>query len=444
MTSAPSSRQTSRMLVVVGVCVLAVGALFAWSHALFPLLAGFLLAYVTHPLASWFERHRMPRILGFLVVVLVLVGVAALVFVVFVPAVINEFLLIGQKLPSWQEVMQERIAPVLDNLKTSYPQAYQLLQQRLAAWAQENLPSVAEKAVTWLGGLAGSVLSIAGALLDLILIPVIAAYLTVDFRRFLAALRRLVPRPVLPTVDAVVGEVHGVLAAFVRGQLLVSLGLAIMYTGGLVLVGAPLALVIGPLAGVLSLVPYLGLIVGGGSSLLLTLLEHQDLVHPLGVLIVFVVAQNVEGWILTPRLLGRSVGLHPAWVLVSLLVGGDLFGLPGVIVAVPVAAALRVVLVHAVQAYSESGFYVGEGPPVVLYVREGVGACADARGAVEALVSRRGLHLRVVDVGGNPALLENFGNRVPILEIDRDIVAEGAMSAQQLEEALDRALEERA
>jgi predicted PurR-regulated permease PerM len=430
-----------RMLVVVGACVLAAGALFAWSSVLFPLLAGFLLAYITHPLASFFERRRLPRILGFLAIVLLFLGVIALVAIVFVPAVVNEVALIGQKLPSWQEVMQERVAPLLDAVKTRFPQAYGLLQQHLSAWARETLPSVAERVVRWVGKASLSALGLAGAALNLILIPVIAAYLTVDFRRFLAALRRLVPRPVLATVDEVVGEVHAVLSAFARGQLLVSLALAAMYTAGLLIVRAPLALVIGPLAGLLSLVPYLGLVVGGSSALLLSLLEYRDLAHPLGVLIVFVVAQNVEGWILTPRLLGRRVGLHPVWVLVALLLGGELFGLPGVIVAVPVAAALRVLLIHAVQAYQASAFYTGDGPAVVLYVRDGVAACGALRAAVEPLVAQHGLELRVVDVAASPALLEGFGDRVPVLEVDREVVAEGDIGEAASVAALERVLE---
>jgi len=432
-----------RTLVVVGAFVLVAGALFAWSHALFPLLAGFLLAYIAHPLASFFERHRLPRILGFLVVLVLFAGTMALVCVVFVPAVINELALISQKLPSWQEVMQERVAALVASLKTRFPQAYDLLQQRLTAWAQENLPTMAERAVKWAGQATISVLGLVGVLFNLVLVPVIAAYLTVDFRRFLDGLRKLVPRPVLPTVDSVAGDVHAVLASFVRGQLMVSLALAVMYTGGLLVVRAPLALVIGPLAGLLSLVPYLGLVVGGSSALILSLLDHQDIIHPLGVLVVFVVAQNIEGWVLTPRLLGRRVGLHPVWVLVALLLGGELFGLPGVVVAVPVAAALRVLLLRAVQAYHESAFYQGSGPEVVLYVREGKAACGDLRAMVAGVLDKRGVPLRVVDIATNPALLETFSDRAPVLEVDREIVAEGVRDNDVAEAALVRALEGR-
>jgi len=436
MASTVRSPSLWRMLVVVSAAVLIAGVLFAWSSALFPLLAGFLLAYLTHPLASLFERYRLPRILGFLTILLLFAGVLVLIFFVFVPALINELMVIGEKLPSWQEVTQERITPLLANVKARFPQAYALLEGRINAWAQTTLPSMADRLVSRLGGVLGSFLSVAGALLNLVLIPVIAAYLTVDFNRFLASLRRLVPRPVLPTVDLVAGDVHSVLSSFVRGQLLVSLALGVMYTGGLLLVRSPLALVIGPLAGLLSLVPYLGLIVGVASSFFLSFFEYQDLLHPMGVLAVFVLAQSVEGWLLTPSLLGRSVGLHPVWVLVSLLIGGELFGVPGIIVAVPVAAALRVVLKHAIRAYRASTFYQGEGPTVVIYIRGDSAPCSEFRGVVEAYVRKHGVSARVVDVAGSPRLRKSFGERVPLLEVNGEIVTEGEVEPDTLEALL--------
>jgi predicted PurR-regulated permease PerM len=429
-----------RMLVVVGAAVLATGALFAWSRALFPLLAGFLLAYLTHPMASWFERHRLPRILGFLAMLLIFVGVIVLIFFVFVPALINELVVIGEKLPSWQEVMQERINPVLADVKTRFPFAYALLEDHINTWARSTAPSLADHLVKRIGEVLGSALSFAGVFLNLVLIPVIAAYLTVDFNRFIASLKRLVPRPVLPTIELVVGDIHGVLSSFVRGQLVVSLALGIMYTAGLLLVRAPLALVVGPLAGLLSLVPYLGLIVGAGSSFFLSFFEHQDLVHPIAALAVFVVAQSVEGWLLTPNLLGKSVGLHPVWVLVSLLVGGELFGVPGIVVAVPVAAALRVVLKHAIRAYRASTFYQGEGPTLVVYLRSNSPPCREFRNVVESHLKKRGVSARMVEVSSSRRLEKSFGTRVPLLEINGEIVAEGQIEPHTLEALLQEVL----
>ncbi len=440
MAATPRSASLWRMLVVVGAAVVAAGALFAWSRVMFPLFAGFLLAYLAHPLASYFERHRLPRILGFLVILLAFVGVLVVIFVLFLPALLTEIVTVAGKLPSWQEVMQERITPLLADVQARFPSAYALLEGRITNWLQTTVPNMADHVVESLADSLGSLLSVASTLLNLVLIPVIAAYLTVDFDQFIASARRLVPRPVLPTVQLVVGDIHGVLSGFVRGQLLVSLALGIMYTGGLLLVRAPLALVIGPLAGLLSLVPYLGLIVGSTSAVLLSFFDYQDLLHPLAALVAFVVAQNIEGWIITPKLLGRSVGLHPIWVLVSLMIGGEFFGIPGIIVAVPVAAALRVVMKHAIRAYRVSAFYQGESPTVVLYTRDDSPGCREFQAMLEPMLAKRGVEARVVDVSRSRRLTRSFGDRVPVFEVNGEIVSQGAMDEEKLKALLQVAI----
>ena len=434
---ADGRRDAWRYMAVLGFVVVVLALFARWPQAFFPLVGGFLLAYAARPLSAFFERRRLPAALGFVVVLVLALAFVVLVVFVFVPALVDELVTIGEKLPSWREVADERIGPLLAELQARFPQSYKIITGHLTTWAESNLPSVAQRMVGWALKVLSGAVSFAGVALNLVLIPVIAAYLTVDFRTFVTALRKLVPRPILPQVQAVVMDINQVLTAFVRGQLLVAAALGLMYTGGLAIVRAPLALIIGPIAGILALVPYLGLIVGAGSSILLTFLEYQDLWHPLGVLIVFVVAQNIEGWVLTPRLLGRSVGLHPVWVLVALLLGGELFGITGIILAVPVAAALRVVLVHAVRAYSKTTFYTGDVPSVVLYVS---GASEVSR-RVAAMVRRelvtRKLSPTEVDVDASPSLQQRFGDRLPVLEVEGQVVDEGDMDAAAVRRHLD-------
>ncbi len=152
MAGTPRSASLWRMLVVVGAAVLAAGALFAWSSALFPLLAGFLLAYLTDPLASYFERHHMPRILGFLVILLMFAAVLVVIFALFLPALVNELVVVAEKLPSWQEVMQERITPLLADVKARFPGSYALLEGRLTSWLHVTIPNMADRMVNRLIG----------------------------------------------------------------------------------------------------------------------------------------------------------------------------------------------------------------------------------------------------------------------------------------------------
>ena len=435
-----NSKRTLRLLLVVGAACLVMGGLFAWSKPLFPLLAGFFLAYAAHPLASFFSRHRIPRVVGFFVVLLVLGGLATLILFVFVPAVVHELAAASKKLPSWQEVLHEHLEPLFADVQQRYPEAFTAVSEQLRGYFEEKLPQLAPQLAGWLGQVLLSSLSVVSFLLGLVVAVVIGAYLTADFPKFVASLRRMVPRPVLPLVETVVLEVHQVLGAFARGQLLVALALGLMYTLGLWLVGAPLALVVGPLAGLLSLVPYLGLVLGAGAGVILTLLEHQDLLHPLLALGVFVVAQNVEGWFLTPKLVGKGVGLHPVWVLVALLVGGELFGITGVVVAVPVAAALRVVLSRALAAYRTSALYRGQPIPATLYTRPNCPLCHELAPALAQAAELYGLAVEEVNVEIDPALEAQFGQRLPVLVVQGQEVVAGKVSQEQFFAALRRVL----
>lgn len=421
------------MLLVIAAVVLGAGILFAWSRVLFPVWAAFLLAYLTHPLASFFERHRLPRSLGFLCMLLLLAGLCILIFVVFLPAIVHELMTGSQKFPSWREAMGKTIGSYLLSLEDRYPDAYGLIREHVTQWMQENIPSIAQRLVQWLLGILGSAVGWAAALVNLILIPVIAAYLTVDFRKFFNRIRILIPRPILPTVEKVIRDIHQVLTDFLLGQFLVAVALGVMYTVGLLIVQAPLALVIGPLAGFLALVPYLGFIVGFGFAALLTFLEYQDLWHLVGVTATFVVAQTIEGWVLTPKLLGKKVGLHPVWVLVALLLGAEFFGLSGIVVAVPVAAAIRVVLQHAIQAYQESQLYMGTGKAMILYSRKNCPLCDAFEQQIQSLLKGHAFDFCRVDVENSPVLVERFGARVPVLEINGKVVAEGRATAKELE-----------
>jgi predicted PurR-regulated permease PerM len=425
------------MLLVITAIVLLGGVLFAWSRILFPVTIAFLLAYLTHPLATYCERRGWPRVVGFLIVLAALLGILALVFVVFLPAFIHELILVAKKFPVWKEVAQSYAETLLRELEQRYPEAYALLQDRIAGWAQENFPSVAQRLLGWFLGAVSSLFGVVGILLNAILIPVIAAYLTVDYHKVTAALRLLVPRPILPTIRRIVLDVDGVLWDFLRGQLLVAIALAAMYTAGLLIIRAPLALVVGPLAGVLSLVPYLGFILGIGLASLLVLLEFQGVWQLAGVVITFGVAQTIEGWVLTPKLVGDRVGLHPVWVLVALLLGGELFGLPGVIVAVPVAAALRVILGYALQAYRESVLYLGKDHSIIFYTRAGCLLCDEFETILQTSRQCLGFQYERVDIDRNPEAKDRYGKRIPVLEIDGEVAAEGRVTPTGLEEKIE-------
>jgi predicted PurR-regulated permease PerM len=182
-------------------------------------------------------------------------------------------------------------------------------------------------------------------------------YLLRDWDQLVANVRELLPRAIEPRVSAIAAEIDAVLAQFLRGQLTVMAALALIYTVGLWLAGLELAFSIGVIAGLVSFVPYLGVIVGVLLAGVAALLQYQDALHLLAVIAVFGVGQLLEGMVLSPLLVGDRIGLHPVAVIFAVMAGGQLFGFFGVLLALPVAAAIVVLLRHSHGEYVRSELY---------------------------------------------------------------------------------------
>jgi len=194
-------------------------------------------------------------------------------------------------------------------------------------------------------------------LMNLVLIPVVTFYLLRDWDRLVEGIRNLLPRAVEPTASQIGGEIDAVLGAFLRGQLMVMIALGLVYAAGLWAIGLDLAFIIGLGAGLLSIVPYLGTFVGVIAAVIAALFQFQDILHVVLVLAVFGVGQSLEGMVLTPKLVGDQIGLHPVAVIFAVLAGGQLFGFLGILLALPVAAALNVLVRHLDRRYRVSALY---------------------------------------------------------------------------------------
>jgi predicted PurR-regulated permease PerM len=192
---------------------------------------------------------------------------------------------------------------------------------------------------------------------NLLLIPVLTFYLLRDWDSLVARFRELLPRRYAKKFIEMSLECDDMLAGFMRGQLMVMFALAVIYTLGLSLIGLELALLLGVIAGLVSFVPYLGLIVGILLAGLAAFFQFADWLPVLQVAIVFAVAQAIEGMVLTPRFVGERIGLHPVAVIFAVLAGGQLFGFTGVLLALPAASVVMVLLRHAHQRYLDSHLY---------------------------------------------------------------------------------------
>ena len=197
-------------------------------------------------------------------------------------------------------------------------------------------------------------------LMNLVLVPVVTFYLLRDWDKMVEGVRTLIPRNVEPVVSDLCRQIEAVLGAFIRGQLMVMIALGMIYFLGLWAVGLDLALIIGMGAGLLSIVPYLGTFVGVAAAVIAAVFQFQDVLHPVLVLVVFAVGQSLESMVLTPKLVGDRVGLHPVAVIFAVLAGGQLFGFLGILLALPVASALNVLVAYLHQRYRASDLYLKE------------------------------------------------------------------------------------
>jgi predicted PurR-regulated permease PerM len=352
------------------IAVLVGGVLiYLLAPVLTPFVVAALLAYLGDPLVDRLERGRIGRwrvgrtgavALVFLLMTLVLVMAVLLL----IPMLEKQVSRLISELPRYLAWFQDEALPwVTTRLGIETPS---LESDELVAMLREHWQSAGGVAATVLAGVSKSGMAVIGWLLNLVLIPVVAFYLLRDWDVLMETIRGMLPRSSEPTVSKLARESDEVLGAFLRGQLLVMLALATMYSIGLTLLGVDLALLIGLIAGLISFVPYLGTIVGMGAAIIASLVQYGEWWHFVGVLAVFSVGQTIEGFVLQPWLIGDRIGLHPVAVIFAVMAGGQLFGFLGILLALPIAAVLVVVLRHFYARYRESHVYADSGSAVVV------------------------------------------------------------------------------
>ena len=345
----------SRQWFVLALVVAGGWLLYLLAPVLTPFLMSALLAYLGDPLVDRLERMGMSRTLGVLTVFGIMFVTGILALVVLLPMLSHQAVAFLNNIPEALDWLHKQVAPRVAALVGSEVVSIDIEGLRTAIvdhWRQVG--SVAGRVMSSLGRSGQVVL---GWLTYLLLIPVVTFYLLRDWDHLVAAVRDLLPQRAAPTIGRLATEIDAVLAQFLRGQLTVMLALAAIYVSGLWIVGLDLAFVIGIAAGLLSFVPYLGVIVGVAAAVVAAFLQFHDIAHLIGVAAVFTVGQVLEGMVLSPLLVGDRIGLHPVAVIFAVMAGGQLFGFFGVLVALPVAAVVVVLLRHSRDEYFKSELY---------------------------------------------------------------------------------------
>jgi len=331
------------------------------GQVLTPFIVATLFAYILNPAVNAMTKRGVGRGVAVALFVcmffIALTGAAALsVYVVQM-----EVRSLISSLPGYLSVFEKDYLPHVSKYiglgdEADLGMLVKKVEEHLTQLSPESLQSAGEYSFKFLTG----ALNVFLAAFNLFLIPVFMAYILYDFEVMKASALDHLPKGYREHIVRKLGEVEGVLRAFAKGQLLVAVIMGVLYCAGLTIAGVEMPILIGMGSGLLNIVPYLGSTIGFVVSTVLVLLAYHDLWHPLYVLIVFGFVQAVEGYVVTPKVVGERLGLHPIVIFLALMVFGDLLGFVGILLAVPIAAVLKVFISGFLRDYKASGLYHGE------------------------------------------------------------------------------------
>jgi predicted PurR-regulated permease PerM len=325
--------------IMLGAAVLVIVALVRLSDILLPFVLGFTLAYFLDPLADRLERGGLPRLVATNIITVAFGILLLAALVVGLPALAAELGAMVERIPVYTQRLESWMAG--NRILNENPDAVNALVEAVRGSARSFAANIL---------LTG--LSVLNVLALVIITPVVAVYMLNDWDRMVDQLGRLLPKAQAPQVRMLAAQIDEILAGFVRGQITVCVLLGVFYATGLSLVGLDAGIVVGVTAGLTSFIPYVGAVFGVTLGLAMGLgqfgVEYVVLAQIAGV---FVVGQFLEGNLLTPRLVGDRVRLHPVWVIFALLAMGQLFGFIGLLLAIPVAAAAGVLVRYAITLY---------------------------------------------------------------------------------------------
>jgi predicted PurR-regulated permease PerM len=326
--------------------------LYLLGNVILPFIVGGAIAYFLDPVADRLERLGLSRVLATVVISLAAVLVVVLLVLAVIPMLIGQLAELVNAAPlislQLQTFLIERFPELSDSTST--------MRQTLGQIAE----AISARGGELANGLLNSALSLIGAVVFIVVVPVVAFYLLMDWDRMVAQVDSWLPRDHAGTIRRLATEIDSVLAGFVRGQVSVCLILGTFYSVALMAAGLQFGLAVGAIAGAITFIPYVGSLVGGALAIGLALFQFWGDWWSIGLIAaIFAFGQFIEGNVLTPKLVGGSVGLHPVWLLFALSAFGSVFGFVGMLVAVPVAASIGVLARFGVEQYRESLLYRG-------------------------------------------------------------------------------------
>jgi predicted PurR-regulated permease PerM len=328
--------------------------------ALTPVFFALLFAYALEPLVARFEAAHLPRSLGIAVLLCIAILLLGLFVFLVLRAVVRDLIELARTVLFGITQLATQVRPWLESHGVPVPPGLAVALDKLSdnalGIASESLAPLRDMVSAAVGG----TFSLIGTIGAIVMVPVFAFYFLHDFEHIVAVVRDLLPLSMRDDVVSMAVQVDRVLADFVRGQLTVMAILAALYAVGYSLIGVPMAVPIGLLAGFLTFIPYVGSAVALVFGLLMTLLHFSSWGKILAVICVYVVIQMADGIVITPRVVGGRLGLSPVWVLFALMAFGQLFGFVGVMLALPMSAVIKVFVIDGLARYRRSELYLGK------------------------------------------------------------------------------------
>lgn len=334
------------------VAVLFFVALWALGSVMLPFLVGGAVAYFLDPIADRLERAGLGRITATTLITLVGFLLVTLLVLAVIPLLIQQLTALINATPAiaarFETFLREAFPEMTDTttvIRQSLSQIASAIQAKGGALAQ---------------GLINSVLSVVGWLVFIVVVPVVAFYLLMDWDHMIARIDDLLPRDHAPVIRQLAREIDAVLAGFVRGQISVCVVMGVFYGSTLMVAGLQFGLIVGAIAGMITIIPFVGALIGGALAIGLAFYQFWGDWLQIGIIAaIFGLGQFLEGNVITPRLVGKSVGLHPVWLMLALSIFGAAFGFVGLLVAVPMAAAIGVLTRFGLSQYRQSPLYRG-------------------------------------------------------------------------------------
>lgn len=321
-----------------------------------PFLTAFILAYALRPVCLWLEKHRLPRAAAAAIAMIIDLGILFSILSLFIGLLKTEIPLIKSQLPSWIENTQAWLGPRLSEFHINFDwvtlkaSASQKIAEQLNQNADTLLSSTLDTVL-----MSGS--SVIAGFVNSVLILFVMFYLLIDWDHFFQLVKKAVPLRAQETIHHLTMHADGLLSQYLRGMLIVISIMSVFYSVGLGIVGIKGAVALGIFTALMIVIPYIGITLGFSLAVVAALLQFGPGTEIIGVLIIYALGQFLEGFFLTPRLVGERIGLHPVAVLFALLFFGKLFGFFGVLLALPISAVSLVLLQYLWSCYTQSAWY---------------------------------------------------------------------------------------